>query len=58
MQEFVSHGTNMTVNILTCITSSPNIIRMIKLMRIRWEGHVASIGEEWTAYKCLVGNPV
>jgi hypothetical protein len=26
--------------------SSPNIIRQIKLRRMRWAGHVARIGEE------------
>jgi hypothetical protein len=26
--------------------SSPNIIRMIKSMRMRWAGHVARMGEE------------
>jgi hypothetical protein len=26
--------------------SSPNIIRMAKLRRMRWAGHVANLGEE------------
>jgi hypothetical protein len=29
--------------------SSPNIIRMIKSRRVRWAGHVASIGEKRSA---------
>jgi hypothetical protein len=31
--------------------SSPNIIRIIKLRRMRWAGHVARMGEE----KCVYG---
>jgi len=27
------------------LSSSPNIIRMIKSMRIRWAGHVVRMGE-------------
>jgi hypothetical protein len=37
--------------------SSPNIIRMIKSMRMRWAGHVARIGEKRIAYRILVGKP-
>jgi hypothetical protein len=33
--------------------SSPNIIRMIKLMRMRRTGHVACIGEKWNALTYL-----
>ena len=35
---------------LNDLYSSPNIVRMIKLRRIRWEGHVARMGrgEEYT----------
>ena len=34
--------------LLGCLTlySSPNIVRVIKLRRIRWAGHVARMGEE------------
>jgi hypothetical protein len=35
--------------------SSPNIIRIIKLMR--WAGHVARMGEKKNAYRLLVGKP-
>ena len=31
---------------LNDLYSSPNILRVIKLRRMRWAGHVASIGEE------------
>jgi hypothetical protein len=37
--------------------SSPNIIRVIKSRRMRWAGHVASMGEERGAYRILVGRP-
>jgi hypothetical protein len=35
--------------------SSPSIIIIIKLRRIRWEGHVTRTGEKRTAYRLLVG---
>jgi hypothetical protein len=37
--------------------SSPSIIRMIKPRRIRWAGHVASMGENSNGYRILVGKP-
>jgi hypothetical protein len=37
--------------------SSPNIIRIIKSRRVRWEGHVARMGEKRNAYRLLVGKP-
>jgi hypothetical protein len=36
----------------------PNIIREIKLRRIRWAGHDARIKEMINAHNILVGNPV
>jgi hypothetical protein len=36
---------------------SPNIIRMIKLRRMRWAGHVARMGEKRNPYRILVGKP-
>ena len=38
--------------------SSPNIVRVIKLRRMRWAGHVARMGEEREVYRDLVGKPV
>jgi hypothetical protein len=35
---------------------SPDIIRMIVARRMRWEGHVACMGEMRNAYKILVGK--
>jgi hypothetical protein len=37
--------------------SSPNIIRIIKSMRMRWAGHVARMGEKKNVYRLLVGKP-
>jgi hypothetical protein len=37
--------------------TSPSIIGMINLMRMRWVGHIALIGEKRNAYRLLVGKP-
>jgi hypothetical protein len=37
--------------------SSPDIIRQIKLRRMRWAGHVARMGEERKVYNILVVKP-
>jgi hypothetical protein len=36
---------------------SPSTIRMIKLGRMRWAGHVAQMGVKRNAYRILVGKP-
>jgi hypothetical protein len=36
---------------------SSNIIRVIKLRRLRWAEHVARLGERKVAYRALVGKP-
>jgi hypothetical protein len=36
--------------------SSPSIIRMIKLRRMRWAGHVARMGVKSNACRVLVGK--
>ena len=36
--------------------SSPNIVRVIKSRRMRWEGHVARMGERRGVYRVLVGT--
>jgi hypothetical protein len=41
---------------LNGLYSSPNIIRVIKLRRMRWAGHVAHMGPGRGAYKILVGR--
>jgi hypothetical protein len=37
--------------------SSPDIIRQIKSMRMKWAGHVARMGEERKVGRGLMGNP-
>jgi hypothetical protein len=37
--------------------SSPSIIRVIKLRRMRWAEHAARIGEKRNAYRILVAKP-
>jgi hypothetical protein len=37
--------------------SSPNIIRNIKSMWMRWSGHVARMWDERNAYRILLGKP-
>jgi hypothetical protein len=37
--------------------SSPSIIRIIKLRRMRWVGHVARMGQKRNVYRLLVGKP-
>jgi hypothetical protein len=42
---------------LHSLYSSPNIVRVIKSRRMRWEGHVARMGERRGVYRVLVGRP-
>jgi hypothetical protein len=37
--------------------SSPNLIRMVKSTRMRWNGHVARIAEKKNPYSILMGTP-
>jgi hypothetical protein len=37
--------------------SLPNIVRVVKLRRMRWAGHVARIGEDRGVHRVLVGKP-
>jgi hypothetical protein len=41
---------------LVSLTRTPSFIRIIKAKRMRWEGHVARIGEKRNAYRLLVGK--
>jgi hypothetical protein len=41
---------------LYALYSSPNIIRVMKSRTLRWEGHVARMGERRGAYRALVGK--
>jgi len=42
---------------LNDLYSSPNIVRVIKSRRMRWDGHVARMGEERGVSRVLVGKP-
>ena len=42
---------------LNDLYSSPNIVRVIKLRRMRWAGHVARMGERRGVYSVLVRKP-
>ena len=42
---------------LTDLYPSPNIVRVIKLRRLRWAGHVAHMEEGRGVHKVLVGKP-
>jgi len=44
---------NEELNDLYC---SPNIVRVLESRRMRWEGHVARIGERRDVYRILVGK--
>ena len=41
---------------LTALYSSPNNFRVNKSRRMRWEGHVARMGERRVTYRILVGK--
>jgi hypothetical protein len=43
--------------VLHDLYSSPSIIRIIKVRRMRWAGHVARMGEKRNVYMLLVGKP-
>jgi len=44
---------NEELNDMYC---SPNIVRVIKSRRMRWEGHVACMRKRRGVYRALVGN--
>jgi hypothetical protein len=37
--------------------SLPNTVRVVKLRRMRWMGHVAHMGEERDVHRVFVGKP-
>jgi len=42
---------------LSDLYSLPNIVRVVKSIRMRWAGHVARIGEGRGVHRVLVGKP-
>jgi hypothetical protein len=52
----MDHGENcIMMNFTTCILH--RIVRVIKVRRVRWAGHVARMGERRGVYRVLVGRP-
>jgi hypothetical protein len=41
---------------LNNLYSLPNIVRVVKLKRMRWAGHVANMGEERGVHRVLGGE--
>ena len=41
---------------LNDLYASPNIVRVIKLRRMKWAGHVTCMGERRSVYRVLVGK--
>jgi hypothetical protein len=42
---------------LNDLHSLPNIVRVVKLRRMRWAGHVARMGVDRLVHRVLVGKP-
>jgi hypothetical protein len=42
---------------LNDLYSLPNVVRVVKSIRMRWAGHVARMGEERAVHGMLVGKP-
>jgi hypothetical protein len=42
---------------LNDLYSLPNIVRVVKSRRMRWAGHVVSMGEGRVVHRALVGKP-
>jgi len=42
---------------LNDLYSSPNFVRVIKLRKMKWAGHVARMGERISVFSVLVGKP-
>ena len=42
---------------LNDLYSLPSIVRVVKLRRMRWAGHVARMGEDRGVHRVLVGKP-
>jgi hypothetical protein len=55
--EVTGRGRKLHEEELRDLNSLPSVIRMMKLRRIRWAGHVARMGENGNMYRLLVGKP-
>jgi hypothetical protein len=55
--EVIGEWTRLNNEELNDLHYSPNIVRVIKLKRMRWVVHVANMGERRGVYRVLVGKP-
>jgi hypothetical protein len=49
-------GENLHIEELNDLSSSPNIVQVIKSRRMRWAGHIAHMGDRRDVYGILVGK--
>ena len=57
MDEVTGDWRKLHIVELNDLYCSPNILRMIKLTRVRWAGKVAYMGKRRVVYSILVGKP-
>jgi hypothetical protein len=55
--EVTGGGRKLHSDELHNLHSSLCIIKVIKSRRMKWEGHIARMGEKWSAYRILMGKP-
>jgi hypothetical protein len=55
--EVSGHWRRLHNEMLYYLHSSRNIIRVTKSKRLRWEGHLARMGERRSAYRVLIERP-
>jgi hypothetical protein len=55
--EVTGSAENFIMRSFMICTPHPKIVRVIKLRRMRWAGHVARMWEERGMYRVLVGKP-
>jgi hypothetical protein len=56
-EEVTGEWRKLHIEELNGLYSLPNIVRVIKSRRLRWAGHVASMGEGRGVYRVLVWKP-
>jgi hypothetical protein len=57
MEELVGGWRRLHNEELHNLYTLPNIVRVIKATRMRWAGHVTSMGEMWNVHKIMVSRP-
>ena len=53
----ITNTSQISITLINILYSSPNIVQVIKLRRMRWAGHVAHIGEKRGVCRVLVWKP-